>query len=285
MTTFSLAREMDAGPIYLQHRTRIGPDEQADELRQRLAREGALAVLETLGLLARGTQPTPQDAALATHAPKLAKADGDLDFTATAEVIARIVRGTRPWPGAHGRFIRRDGKTADVQIVRARAVDEARRSRTPCACGESACPPGCVDEDRLVRCGERRLEIQQIKPAGKREMAWKDFVNGYRVVPGDRLRRATGTSETIMSMTARELAAEALRDRSGNIFRAAGPAADRTPALAGRPGAGPRDRPRRRASPRIAERDPAVVPRPSSQAHRRPDPPGAAGGALPGPLL
>jgi methionyl-tRNA formyltransferase len=30
------------------------------------------------------------------------------------------------------------------------------------------------------------LRVMELKPAGKRLMAWRDFVNGHRVAAGDR---------------------------------------------------------------------------------------------------
>jgi pentatricopeptide repeat protein len=40
----------------------------------------------------------PQDAAMATHAPKLARADGLIDWSESAEAIWRRVRAFHPWP-------------------------------------------------------------------------------------------------------------------------------------------------------------------------------------------
>ncbi len=42
------------------------------------------------------------------------------------------------------------------------------------------------EEFSEVGTGEGRLRIVRIKPSGGRLMGWKDFVNGYRLKPGDR---------------------------------------------------------------------------------------------------
>ena len=176
VTTFSLVDRMDAGDVYLREALEIDPRETAEELRARLAELGAETVCRTLGMLAAGwASGEPQDEACATYAPRLTKADGRLDFSATAETVRSLIHGCWPWPGGQAVFRKAGGK--DTPVILARA------SVTPGPAGE----PGVLDEQLHVVTGDGRLAIEQIKPAGKRLMAWKDFVNGYRVSPGDRL--------------------------------------------------------------------------------------------------
>jgi methionyl-tRNA formyltransferase len=181
VTTFSLVKEMDAGPIYRTAESVLGEDERGDELRSRLAREGAQLLCETLDGLARGDTPTDQDESLATHAAKLSKSDGLLDFTRPADELHRVVRGTYPWPGARAHFVKND-TPLDVQITRTRVHSG------------TAGQAGTLDSDLFVQCSDGRLEIITIKPAGKREMNWPDFVNGQRVQPGDRFESLTENS-------------------------------------------------------------------------------------------
>src|SRR2546427_764962 len=73
---------------------------------------GADLMVETLARLERGEiEPLPQDHALATLAPMLKKEDGRIDWSWTAEEIARRVRGLRPWPVAYTAF---RGKTLRI---------------------------------------------------------------------------------------------------------------------------------------------------------------------------
>ena len=177
VTTFALAKEMDAGPIYLQHATHVDPDETADLLKERLSHMGAELVLTTLLRLREGhAEPRPQQESQATHAPRLSKADGVIDWSASAQTIRNIIHGTWPWPGGQAVFCHcANGKRRPVVIARARLADS----------GDSG-EPGAIGRDLTVATGSGRLEILQLKPAGKRQMDWKDFVNGYRVEAGDR---------------------------------------------------------------------------------------------------
>ncbi len=176
VTTFRLVDRMDAGPVFVQRRTDIGPDETAEELRRRLADLGVEAVLETLERLAAGEQGRPQDESAVTAAPRLTKGDGRIDFADDAVSIRNRIHGTWPWPTAQARYVAADGKAAGVQIARAAALDTD--------CGDAQ--PGDILDDLTVATGAARLEIRQIKPAGKRLMDWRDFANGYRAGPGAR---------------------------------------------------------------------------------------------------
>jgi len=173
VTTFSLVDRMDAGPVYLQAELQIAPEEQAESVRCRCAELGTGLVCRTLELLATGqARTTPQDESRATYAPQLKKSDGLIDWTAEAATIVNLVRGTWPWPAAQGVFRRWDGVETPVKIARASAQG-----------GEGQ--PGLVDQDLCVGAGRGRVQIEQIKPADRRLMSWRDFVNGYRVRPGD----------------------------------------------------------------------------------------------------
>ncbi len=173
VTTFSLVDAMDAGPVYLTDETDILPAETAGELTERLAEIGAGTMCRTLDLLAGGAEPVPQDESRATRAPLLKKSDGAIDWSADAEKICDLVRGTYPWPGAHAIYRHRNGQENEVTIARAVPAPD-----------DAAGPPGTLDDDLFVAAGRGRVEILEIKPAGKRLMGWRDFVNGYRLAAG-----------------------------------------------------------------------------------------------------
>jgi methionyl-tRNA formyltransferase len=176
VTTFRMVQRMDAGEIFARRRTQVGEDETAEELHQRLSVLGVETVEETLAKLAAGqTAGEAQDESKATRAPRLTKADGRIDFAADAAAIRNLIHGTWPWPGGQARYVPAEGKPVDVIIARARALDTA----APAA-------PGVVLDDLTLAAGTGRLEVGQLRPAGRKLIAWRDFVNGYRVRPGAR---------------------------------------------------------------------------------------------------
>ncbi len=175
VTTFSLVDRMDAGAMYLKSATDIIPGETAGRLRLRLAQLGARTACETLNLLAGGlAHGEEQDHEAATFAPRLKKADGIIDWTADARTICNLVHGTSPWPGAQAIFEHSGGRMLPATIASASV-----------ACAPVDDPVGQLDSDLTVATGADRLVIKEIKPAGKRLMSWRDFVNGYRVSAGD----------------------------------------------------------------------------------------------------
>ncbi len=177
VSVIALADRMDAGAIFASRETEIAPDETADQLRRRLAELGVEAVAETLAMLTDGRcEGAPQDDSLATKAPRLKKSDGLIDFSADAVVVRNLIHGTWPWPGGQTQYVAADGKATGVIIARAVAIET----------GEHNDRAGSIGDDLKVACGLGRLEILQLKPAGKRIMEWRDFVNGYRVTTAAR---------------------------------------------------------------------------------------------------
>jgi methionyl-tRNA formyltransferase len=90
---------LDTGGIYDRAELPIGPDDTAAELRERLARLGAELLVANL---ARGLgEPVPQQGE-PTYAHKLDVADLEIDWSAPAEMIHRLVRVGGAWTSHHG---------------------------------------------------------------------------------------------------------------------------------------------------------------------------------------
>lgn len=178
VTTMLLASRMDAGPILMQRRTPIGPEETAGELAARLAALGADLLAVTLDGLAMGTvAPREQDEALATLAPKLSKEDGLIDWSHPARRIVDLVRGVSPWPGA---YTRHGGKTLKVW--------KASVAAPPAGAAHAA--PGTViaaslHEGLLVACGAgEAVALLTLQSEGKRPLSAPEFIRGRAVAAG-----------------------------------------------------------------------------------------------------
>ncbi|MFM7708189.1 MAG: methionyl-tRNA formyltransferase [Gammaproteobacteria bacterium] len=165
---------LDTGPVLLERRVAIGPDEDSPALHARLAALGAAALLEALDGIEAGTLlPRAQPAEGVTYAAKLDKSEARIDWREDAAAIARRVRALRPWPVAettlHGE---------QVRVHRARALPGAASS------ADAAAAPGAVlgleDEMLVVACGRGRLGILELQRAGRRSMTAREFANGLR---------------------------------------------------------------------------------------------------------
>lgn len=173
VTTFFLREKVDTGNIILRKRMAIGPDETAGEVHDRMMIIGAEAVVETVRRIEQGTATaTPQNDAEATPAPKIHTADCEIPWEAPGERVHNHIRGLSPYPGA---WTVHDGTRLKVY-------------RSARAAGEGA--PGVVleaDERLVVACGEGAVELTTLQQPGRQRLNAHDFLNGYKLTPGDRL--------------------------------------------------------------------------------------------------
>jgi methionyl-tRNA formyltransferase len=182
VTTMQMTAGLDAGPILLQEEVAIGAGETAGELSGRLAETGAALVVRTLAALERGgLVPRPQDAALASYAPRLTRDSGRVDWSLSACVLSHRLRAYTPWPGLTAEL-----GGAPVKLVLAKLL-----TPDPPGQGGEAPPPGTFlglrDGSLAVACGGGSvLGIAELQRPGRRAQRAADFVNGERLRPGDR---------------------------------------------------------------------------------------------------
>jgi methionyl-tRNA formyltransferase len=179
VTIMRVVRELDAGPMFDQASRPIGPDETSAVIERDLADLGAALLMKTLERLAEGTAvETEQDHSLATYAPRLTRADGEIDWTASAHQVHDKVRGLHPWPHAHA-FVgtrRCTILSTDLPFRGLRPRDLAGRVAHASAEGIEV----IAGDGQIVR-------ILELQPDGRRRMSARDFLAGHAVTPGDRL--------------------------------------------------------------------------------------------------
>jgi methionyl-tRNA formyltransferase len=177
VTTMRIDAGLDTGDMLLQRELPIAPEDTAMTVAPRLAELGAPLMVATLAGLQGGTiTPRKQEDSQATLAPILKKEDGLIDFRRSAGEIWNRLRGFQPWPGAYTMF-----RGKNLNVWQARAQD----SRTQ----QSTAGQLSVDGDRLfVTCGEATvLELLFVQPEGKKRIAARDFIHGYRPQSGEQL--------------------------------------------------------------------------------------------------
>jgi methionyl-tRNA formyltransferase len=101
VTIMKMDAGLDTGPIVSQRRTPIRPEDDSATLHDRLARLGAELLVQTIpDYVAGKIQPVPQPAEGASHAAKIKKEDGRIDWNQPAQTIWNRLRAFTPWPGA-----------------------------------------------------------------------------------------------------------------------------------------------------------------------------------------
>jgi methionyl-tRNA formyltransferase len=180
LTTFFIRRKVDTGDILLQERLEIGPDETFGELHDRMAGLGGELLIKTIDWIESGKiKPMPQDDSLASPAPKITPALGEIDWSKPAVDVHNLVRGLSPQPGAYS--YRGERKIILLRTRHARAE-----------VGETS--PGTVMQAHpqmgiIIACGTGALEIIQLKPESGKAISGAEYVRGYRLSNGERFGR------------------------------------------------------------------------------------------------
>lgn len=179
VTIMQMDAGLDTGPMLAKRAIEIGEEETADELTVRLAALGAAVLSETLPRIERGEiDAVRQNDEETTYAPMLKREDGMIDFGSPAREIANRVRAFQPWPGAYTFF-----RGARLMIWRAREAKETDLQYRLPATILSADKSGFV-----VSCGRgSALRIEEVQIEGKRKTPARDFLNGARIVVGERI--------------------------------------------------------------------------------------------------
>jgi methionyl-tRNA formyltransferase len=173
VTTMCLDEGMDTGDILLSSTIGISPEDTSASLHDKLAKEGAQLILETIDRLAdNSVSAEHQDPLRASYAPLLSKKDGHIDWTRPAAALENLIRGVTPWPGAYT-------FCGDMRLKILKATH--MNIETPHA-------PGTVlvsfpDELRIAT-GEGVLLIHEIQGASGKCLCTKDFLCGCTIEPG-----------------------------------------------------------------------------------------------------
>jgi methionyl-tRNA formyltransferase len=171
ITTMQMDEGLDTGDMLLKKVVPIGPDDDAQALHDLLSVVGAEALAETLDMLTAGKlNAVKQDGLLSNYAPMLKKEDGLIDWDREPQRIRNLVRGLTPWPGA---FTLLGDKT--LKIYRCRVADG------------TGVPGSVLQADRsglVIACREGGLLVEELQLEGKKRLSARDFIAGYKIIPG-----------------------------------------------------------------------------------------------------
>ena len=181
-TTMRMDEGMDTGDILLTEEIETrGLD--AGTLTEALSLLGAKLLVETVdGVVAGTIEPIKQDENEATYAPILKKEDGLIEWSRSAGVVANLVRGVNPWPGAYTYL---KGKRIKVH-----SGTDASASLPMTVVGD-ALPGTIIDTDTdtdagegcgiYVMCGDGVYRIETLQPEGRKSMLAGDFLRGHEM--------------------------------------------------------------------------------------------------------
>lgn len=157
---------MDTGPALAQAVQPIRADDTAAVLSERLAEQGAQALVALLPAWLAGNVAPINQADLPgepSACTLIKKQDGRIDWNRSAAYIERMTRAYAPWPGAFTAWLGENFKILEAGVLPGH--------------GESG-HVVAADSGAAVGTGDGLLLLRRVQPAGKRPMAIADFLNG-----------------------------------------------------------------------------------------------------------
>ena len=118
-----------------------------------------------------------QDDSLATHAPKLTKDQGMIDWHKTAKQLCGLIRGLDPWPGAFTYYNGEMMKLFECSVV----SGEIKTTPTPGRIN------GLTRAGLEVETGDGLLNIKEVQVPGKKRMTAGEFLKGKQLPTGSML--------------------------------------------------------------------------------------------------
>lgn len=180
ITIMQMDKGMDTGDVRMQRALAIGVDDTAASLHDELADLGGRLLVQALERLSAGTLPRmPQDDDMASHAPKLTKADGEINWNRPAWDVHNHIRAMYPWPGAYWLWPRSGGKKPlRLNLAPGRVGEDVADTAQPgdiigLVCDDSA------QEGLAVACADKTYVLSTLTPAGKKSMTARGFWCGY----------------------------------------------------------------------------------------------------------
>lgn len=170
-----LDKGMDTGPVLARAQISILPQDTTGSLTGKLAWVGAQLLLEVLPRwMNGGLAPQPQDESQATCTRRLAKEDGEIDWTLPAVELWRRVRALNPWPGCYTRWRGKQLKIIEAVPLPAEGNVDVGRV-TAMGKGEAAFGVGT---------GVGVLGVLQVQLEGKRVVTAAEFLRGQKEFVG-----------------------------------------------------------------------------------------------------
>ncbi len=178
VTIFWPDKGIDTGPILMQKRCPIGPDDTVGSIYfDSLFPLGIEAVSESVALVAAGRAPRDSQAhAQATYEPPCRDPHGEIRWHEPADRVYNLIRGCNPQPGAWTRH-----NDTKLKLFDARLTGDQEPGM-----------PGrvlAIDDDGLsVRLNGGVLQLQRVQPEGGKKMPATEWARSAGLTVGHRFR-------------------------------------------------------------------------------------------------
>ena len=183
----------DTGDVISIDKVSICDEDTAQTVHDKLANLGAKRLTDLLSNLPKEKPPSamPQNHNYATHAPRLTKEMGHINWHHNATDIHNLIRGTIGWPGASTVY----GEELKIKIIKTIPHPNSNTDDHTTLQKQPGTIKITSERKLYVATGEGELQILQVQPATKSVMEACDFINGYRLMTGDRFYTLDNNTE------------------------------------------------------------------------------------------
>ena len=177
LTIFWPDRGLDTGPVLMQKKTEIEPDETLGSLYfNKLYPLGVEALIESVDLVRTGNAPKiVQDESKATYEGWCKAEDVDVDWSASTSAVFNMIRGADPQPGANTTF---NGTRVSLYDASLSAPSSSKPAETGhlLASGESGI---------TISTGDGSVNIGRLKTAGRKKVSAAEWTESAGAKIGD----------------------------------------------------------------------------------------------------
>ncbi|MGM9734908.1 MAG: methionyl-tRNA formyltransferase [Candidatus Cryptobacteroides sp.] len=189
VTTFMIDEGMDTGKIMMREQCLIDPDETVGEVHDKLMEMGAKLVVQTVEAILendvemRVQKSFIQGSEVLKPAPKITRELCHIDWEGRTKDIYNLIRGLSPYPASFTELVK-DDRTVQMKIYKAAKVQGEAYAAMLEACSRSSATAGEILTDGrnflAFATLDGAIEVDELQISGKKRMAVKDFLLGFR---------------------------------------------------------------------------------------------------------
>ena len=167
-----IIEELDAGPIIKTIKVKINELITSGELSKNLSKISSRSIEGILDdIFNEKLKYIEQNHSLATYAKKIKKTEALINWNESASKVLGKINGLNPNPGAWFQY-----KNIRYKVWRAQIVEK------------KGLPGIILDNNFVIGCGNKSLEIIEIQKEGKIKLLLRDFLKGMFFKQGDELK-------------------------------------------------------------------------------------------------
>jgi methionyl-tRNA formyltransferase len=180
---------MDTGKIMYREQCLIEPDENVGQVHDKLMELGSRLVVQTVEAIFEGNveyrvqRSFIQGSEILRPAPKLSRELCHIDWNGKTRHIYNLIRGLSPYPAAFTELVKGD-KTVQMKIYGTEKITGEAYADMLSRCAMESAEPGTILSDgktfMAFATADGAISVTDLQISGKKRMAVKDFLIGFR---------------------------------------------------------------------------------------------------------